>query len=289
MVNFAHYIDFSALFVLFLGKEVKHMSVSNSKYIINNDITFKCAKGVSDKTGKEFHTHHEIIYFMGGKAKFISENIQTVLKPNTLIVIPCETYHQLLITGSQEDYHRCVFHFLHIKDLEELIDQSINGVTLIAMNQRFQYLFNQMIALTETPRSESVTSVIMQSVLSLVLNEIALNGQPNVETTIPDTISEKCIAYISKHITEDISIEGIAKELNVSVSYLAHSFKSQMNISIHQYILKKRLVMAHHRILEGEPATKAAMECGFNDYSGFYKQFKKMFNKSPSSKEREVF
>jgi AraC-like DNA-binding protein len=69
------------------------------------------------------------------------------------------------------------------------------------------------------------------------------------------------------------------------VSCLAHTFKEQMNISIHQFILKKRLVMAHHKILAGEPATKAAMECGFNDYSGFYKQYKKLFGKNPSCRE----
>lgn len=36
--------------------------------------------------------------------------------------------------------------------------------------------------------------------------------------------------------------------------------------------------------MDGQPATQAAIECGFNDYSGFYKQFKKMFNKSPSDR-----
>ena len=58
-----------------------------------------------------------------------------------------------------------------------------------------------------------------------------------------------------------------------------------MNISLHQFILKKKLVMAYHKILDGIPATKAAVECGFNDYSGFYKQFKKMFNQSPSKRK----
>ena len=34
---------------------------------------------------------------------------------------------------------------------------------------------------------------------------------------------------------------------------------------------------------DGTPATQAAIECGFNDYSGFYRQFKKMFHKAPSA------
>lgn len=264
------------------------MNKSESKFIIDDNITFKYAKGISDKTGKEFHTYHEIIYFMGGKANFISENIQTPLKLNTLIVLPAETYHQLLITGPQDDYQRCVFHFLNQKELEELISISMNSIRLLEMNSRFHYLFTQMISLIDSPQTETVKATIMHAVLALILNEISFNDNESLSEGIPDTLSEKCVAYITKHIGEQISVEHIAKKLNLSVSYLSHTFKKQMNISIHQYILKKRLVMAHHKILDGEPATKAAIDCGFNDYSGFYKQFKKMFNKSPSSKETDM-
>ena len=255
-----------------------------AKYIINDSITFKYAKGVSSETGKEFHAFHEIIYFMGGKAKFISENIQMTLKPNTLVVIPTETYHQFWINGSQDDYHSCVFHFANIPELMELINESMNSTLLIEMNHKFNFLFEQMIALTEQERPDDVNSIVMQSVLSLILNEIATNNYVNIKKIVPETISDKCTTYIANHITESFSVEDIAKELNVSTSHLAHSFKKQMNISIHQYILKKKLVIAHHKIMDGQPATQAAIECGFNDYSGFYKQFKKMFNKAPSDR-----
>lgn len=261
------------------------MNIDSAKYLTSNLITFKYAKGASTEYGKEFHSFHEIIYFMGGDAKFISENVQLPVKPNTLIVIPAETYHQFIINGSQMDYHRCVFHFVNIPELKELIDASMDTTLLIEMNPKFHFLFEQMIAFTEPPRSNEVTSILMQSVLSLILNEIASNNYVNIEQNVPNTISDKCTAYIAKHIHNPISVEDIAKELNVSVSHLAHSFKKQMNISIHQYILKKKLVIAHHKILDGKPATQAAMECGFNDYSGFYKQFKKMFNKAPSDRD----
>ena len=166
----------------------------------------------------------------------------------------------------------------------ELIDKSVSHTLLIEMNQELQFLFQRMISLTEQKYSDTRNSVIIHAVLSMLLNEIATKNYTNIETSVPNTLSEKCTAYISDHITGKISVEDIAKELNVSVSHLAHTFKKQMNISIHQYILKKKLVMAHHKILDGIPATQAAIDCGFNDYSGFYKQFKKMFNKAPSDR-----
>ena len=258
------------------------MNQVTAKFITDDSITFKYAKGASSETGKEFHSFHEIIYFMGGEANFISESIQTTLKPNTLIVIPCETYHQLQITGSQNDYHRCVFHFLEIPNLKDLINHSTHCTMLIEMTPALHFLFQQMIALTEHQNENTNNPQLMHAILTLLLNEISTHGNNKLENTIPTTISEKCMAYIADHIHLPISVDDIAKELNISVSHLAHSFKKQMNISIHQYILKKKLATAHHKIMDGKPATQAAMECGFNDYSGFYKQFKKIYHVAPS-------
>ena len=48
-------------------------------------------------------------------------------------------------------------------------------------------------------------------------------------------------------------------------------------------------MLAHHKIADGELASAAALECGFRDYSGFYKQYKKLFNQSPSEKRESPY
>jgi len=257
------------------------MQTSNTQYLVNEHITFKHAIGLSDKSGTEFHSHHEIIWFMGGTAFFISENIHTEIKPNTLLLIPCESYHQLLITGDQEAYHRCVFHFLHIPQMEQLIQKSLACLQMLDMTPRLQDLFQQMIALSVSDSPPESKGIVMQAILTLILHELSLHSATPVLTQISDTITDKCIDYVNRNITQLLTIQTIAKALNVSESYLSHTFKEQMNISLHQYILKKRLVMAHHKILDGVPPVKASLECGFQDYSGFYKQFRKTFNASP--------
>ena len=55
-----------------------------------------------------------------------------------------------------------------------------------------------------------------------------------------------------------------------------------MHISIYKYILQKKLIRAHKLISEGTNAVDAALLCGFNEYSGFYKVYKKHFGFSPS-------
>ena len=256
------------------------MTQSNARYVTGEHFTFKHAKGVSDKTGREFHTHHELIWFMEGQARFISEKHHTVLSPNTLILIPRESYHQLLITGPQEDYHRCVFHFLHIPGLESLMEKSLTDVRLLPGHPRLRELFRQAVAVAADPAEES--SAVILGLLTLILYETLQTHIAPVRDG-DSSVTGRCISYVNQNITARLSLSAVARELNVSASYLSHTFKKEMNISLHQYILKKRLVMAHRKITGGEPAVQAAAECGFQDYSGFYKQFCKMFGQAPGS------
>ena len=81
------------------------------------------------------------------------------------------------------------------------------------------------------------------------------------------------------------TVEEIANHCNVSLSLLSHIFKKEMNISPYKYALKKRLINARRKINAGELSTSVAVECGWNDYSGFYKQYIKTFGVPPSSKK----
>ena len=59
-------------------------------------------------------------------------------------------------------------------------------------------------------------------------------------------------------------------------------------MSIHKYVLEKRLILANKKIRQSVNPTVAASECGFADYSGFYRQYKKMFGVSPAKSKTKA-
>jgi len=92
-----------------------------------------------------------------------------------------------------------------------------------------------------------------------------------------------CVKLIHDHITEeDWSIDQLARKLFVSESRLAHIFKQDMNISIRQYILWKKIEIAATKSQTGHSLTESAHYAGFTDSSHFIKTFKKMFGVRPS-------
>ncbi|QNR85941.1 helix-turn-helix transcriptional regulator [Pedobacter riviphilus] len=95
--------------------------------------------------------------------------------------------------------------------------------------------------------------------------------------------TSKCIKLIHEHIAEeDWSIDQLARQVFVSESRLAHIFKQDMNISIRQYILWKKIEIAAIKSRTGCSLTESAHHAGFTDSSHFIKTFKKMFGVRPS-------
>ncbi len=252
-------------------------------YIKSENVIFKYANGESEKSGKEFHTFNEIILFLDGEAELIGENIHTNIKPNTLIVIPKETYHQVIIKGNKNNYHRCTLSFF---DTSETIDLSSNltKITLLEYDFDFKYIFGKLINLSQQENKNNAT--LLKAFLTLILCEILAKNSISINETSQNPIIESTIFYINQNLNKNISINEIANAHNISPSSLSHIFKKEMNIPIHQYIIKKRLITAHHKINSGTPSTTAAIECGFNDYSGFYKQYKNMFGYPPSKNKK---
>lgn len=253
-----------------------------NKFLIEfeqDDFYFKYAKGDSSRNGKEFHLFYEIILFLGGKAELISETVNTTLRANTLVVIPKETYHQVKILGDPDNYLRCIINFPE------------NGTT--ALNDRFkrigvynfganmEHLFGTLITIAQN--KPSISQTLPNSLLDVILYEILQQKEITAAKTLSDT-TVCAIKFIENNIQREISVDKVAVACRVSVSTLAHTFKEEMNISVYKYTLQKKLLAAHDKIVSGVPTTVAAIECGFNDYSGFYKQYKKMFGFSPSKK-----
>jgi AraC-like DNA-binding protein len=92
----------------------------------------------------------------------------------------------------------------------------------------------------------------------------------------------KCLDWIQEnHALAGINLSALSDVLFLSESRLAHLFKEQVGISIHQYILWKKIEAAAKKSLGGSSLTECAHFAGFADSSHFNKTFKKMFGVKP--------
>ncbi len=255
-----------------------------AKFVVTNEIRFKYAKGMRDIVGKELHIYHEIFFFMDGDAEFISEQGSTKLSPFTTLIIPKNTFHSFVVHGDEKDYCRCVLNFQSVSGLDEIINEKLKNI-FITKDKTIASLFMQMREIESLPLSTTEKEILLKALFSQLLVFLKEEGAPVFEIPV-NPITNKAIIYINQNIAKKLTSQKIAKAQHISESHLAHIFKKDMHISIHKYILEKRIFLADKKIKMQVPATQAAIECGFQDYSGFYKQYKKIFGVSPTEKKQ---
>lgn len=89
--------------------------------------------------------------------------------------------------------------------------------------------------------------------------------------------------FIKNNLNEDLSLDTLANQFFMSKFHMLHVFKEKMNISIHKYIVIRRLELAKVLILSGEAISKVHESCGFKDYVTFYRAFRKRYGMAPAA------
>ncbi len=113
--------------------------------------------------------------------------------------------------------------------------------------------------------------------IALMLDKAKVNGTGNFDFRI-----SKCIETINLLGAEqNLTIAQLSKASFLSESRLAHLFKKQLGISVHQCILWKKILLAVLKSREGYSLTQCAHYVGFSDSSHFHKVFYKMFGVNP--------
>ena len=242
-------------------------------------VSFEHIKGADAPNLVDTSVFYEILLFSIGDVELITESAHIRLNPNSMVLVPKGTYRQLVIHGNKTRNHWYRLLFADNPRLQYMFANALCRLRVLKTNDRINGLFQ---ILQELPGESKKRTTLIQSVLMLLLNEIAQNKVAEFSLQDQNEVVQQAVRYVKENIIEKLTISDIAKECRISDSALAHIFKREMNQSLYQYIIQVRLTAARQKIYEGVPAKIAAYSCGFNDYSAFYRQYKKLFGFAPT-------
>ena len=93
----------------------------------------------------------------------------------------------------------------------------------------------------------------------------------------------KAIEYIEENITADISVEDIAKHVNISAFYFQKGFSLLCGYTIMEYIRNRRLALAAGELVAGNvKVIDVAMKYGYDSPDSFTKAFSRFHGATPS-------
>ena len=135
--------------------------------------------------------------------------------------------------------------------------------------------------------SKEYTSSLLKNII-LNIARIA-SETTNTKTKNDAALAKGVIEYIQNHLTENINNEDIANYMNFNISYLNRVFKKYTKMTIHAFLLERRLELAMEKLkTETISVSEIALSSGFTDIPHFTKIFKKYVGKTPSEYRSSV-
>ncbi len=237
------------------------------------------------------HSKCEIFYFISGNVNYLVEGSKYPLEHGSLLIMrPSESHRAKIISGGK--YERYVINFpLSAADIidpeRRMIKPFLNrplGIGNLYLPSELNEIpiekyFKMICGCGDNYELGIETNIRLFSILRAV--STAYSQREGADFTPSQSVCGQILAYINSHLSEDLSLSELANRFFISQSQLNRLFKNTTGASPWKYITLKRLTMAKEMIQNGIPAAKAGGDCGFSDYSAFYRAYLKHFGVSP--------
>lgn len=244
----------------------------------------------------DMHNHdcHEILILLNGSIRLYTEYSGKEMQRGDVGFIPNFTFHTADLYT--DEYDRIVINVTE-RMLKEASSPKMN---LLSCFEPYNDSYLHTIHLEEDElkeiekyatelqknlgRSNPGSDILVDAYLKLIMVKFTSKFTKDPITVYPNIMPplvSKTFEYIDKHLSEDISLATLEKEIHHNGTYISRSVKKISGLSIQQYIIAKRIALACRLLREGYSASEACFMSGFNNYSNFSRTFSKQIGKSP--------
>ena len=239
-----------------------------------------------------YHDFDNITLLFQGHVSYDVEGTAYDLKPYDIVVIPAGKIHRPTIMDDAP-YERIIAYIspAYLKTYRQRgcpVEQifSASRSPILRQPQEADSLYNVSCRLRRAWSYPGPEGTLLQETL---FSEFLLHLWMDVKAQKIGFVNKKpqhkkitaIVDYIEAHLTDDLSIPALARMFYMSPDYLMHLFKSETGMTAGSYITAKRLQKARRLMQEGRALTAICYECGFTNYSTFYRAWKNRYHSSP--------
>lgn len=235
------------------------------------------------------HENFEILLFISGDITYWVEGTPYRPQPKDILLFNIAETHKVVV-NSDKPYERTVIqmnknlfseidpeHKLFYPFVSRRLGDS-NLITSSDFNDSFWEACISRLSFKAKDRRLQVLSNFLP-----FLNELgtAYENSQSRSKNYGHQLSSKIVNYINENIRSELSPEKIADEFFISRSKLYNIFRETTGSGVWEYITVKRLLLAKEMLTRGEKPVNVYLNCGFNDYTTFFRAYKNKFGTSP--------
>ncbi|HEX2925655.1 MAG TPA: AraC family transcriptional regulator [Ruminiclostridium sp.] len=253
----------------------------------------------SDSKIRQVNLHHhdfyECYFFISGSISYLIEGKNFDLKPGDIVLVNFTELHQAVIKGSETPCERIVLwlnkDYLNSlstskTDLSRCFEDTGRDNIIRAgleMQQSIRATLDKLLSVQDyTGIGCDLLEKTLITELLVYLNIIWFENELKFDVDVrKNNIIDGIIHYINSHIEDQITIDELSEHFFLSKYHLLREFKKHTGTTIHKYIVQKKLIQAKKLILCGTPIINVYKQCGFGDYSNFFRAFKNEYGVTP--------
>lgn len=265
----------------------------------SNNEKYFCAQVFNKTTDLFFpdmHKFYEILFFLSGNVTYVINDKICNINCGDVLIIDMNAVHYPKMKKDAK-LNRIALNLdpeyveqlsTEITDLSYCFKQ--NRMTIHRANCKPEE-YKQLITLFENLLNIQTKNYFASDVLGdafviqllVLINKMFYDLDGKNANTMPEqaSIVNQIEYYISQRFNEDITLDIFEEQFYLSKFHICRKFKDAKGISIHAFLTEKRLDHAISLLNLGMPIHDIYSECGFNDYSNFYRAFTKKFGVGP--------
>jgi AraC-like DNA-binding protein len=151
--------------------------------------------------------------------------------------------------------------------------------------EKLLILFNKGM---KTAKSKHPASLLKQRMILteilIFLNEIyavPVDRKDHLKRLSEEDFIQDVLSFIEEQIRDDIRLPQLSREFGISVNSLNSKFKKVTRMTVHQFIIQRRLQLACILLKQGNSVSDSAYDSGFGDLSHFIRCFKANIGTTP--------
>lgn len=249
-----------------------------------------------------YHDFYELIYIMEGEFSSLIEDRAVRMRKGDFLLIDKNVMHKYHPTGKSMASSRRIILWISDQMLRELAEGEPflaecfwgEGPKLYHFPIYYEEIlrgFLLKLAMSEILEGDEaqncgIRKVMDRGNLSLFfgyLNVLCKREEylSATQEIVDHPLVEQVTGYIEVHLGEGITVEDVAETVHMSKFYFLRKFKEITGMTVHNFIVNKRIIAACQAMAEGKSITESWQMTGFADYSSFLRNFRKIYGISP--------
>ena len=237
----------------------------------------------------EAHPMLELTYVDQGSLHSVADGQDLLLNQGDMVLYGANQWHMQYADVDVAPRYVTLTFDLEGNDLAPLLNRKFSA------SRQAVALLRQMLReheLMDAYSNDMIISQLNQLLLEL-LREVAAPSGAKLQTSnaihSENEIIRKAQQYISSHIREKLSVPLVARQVDVSPSYLTALFHKNLQISPGEYIRRIKLQESKQMIRENDlNFTEIAAALQYSTVHHFSRQFKEKFGITPTEYAKSV-